>query len=142
MQNSAVGMGMPSIQNDGCIIEEQHDHLVIALRVPKELISANLPLLAALAELSAPSAKRIAAPYVATDPPRNYRYFSGFKFLQIFGIAAIVTIHMPSIDGDVAHANAPKSTTALISQDALYPEYVFPHIKGLEYCTSDALTAV
>jgi hypothetical protein len=151
MQSSAgSGMGMPSIQTDGCIIEEQPDHLVIALRVRKDLISDNLHLMAALAELSTPSSirvtgQRITAPYVATDPPRR-KYFSAYKLLQIFGIASIVTIHMPSMDGDAAHAShapvAPSSSVLLSGHEPLYPEYVFPHIKGLEYCTLDHLTVL
>jgi hypothetical protein len=41
---------VPSINVDSCIIEEQDDHLVLAIRIPKATIVANLPVLAALAE--------------------------------------------------------------------------------------------
>jgi hypothetical protein len=155
MQYSAgFGTGMPSIQTDGCVIEEQPDHLVLAIRVPRKLISDNLPLLAALADCAAPGSGRViaeavAGPYVATDPPRRlstYRHFTPYKLLQIFAIAAIGTIHLPSFDGDVAHAShdpAPPLSSALISgHEPLDPKNVFPHIKGLELCTPDHLSDI
>ena len=40
----------PLFTNDACIIEEQPDHLVVAIRVPKETIRNNLAFLTALAE--------------------------------------------------------------------------------------------
>jgi hypothetical protein len=45
-----AGSFIPSINVDGCIIEEQPDHLVLAIRVPKATIVSNLSLLGALAE--------------------------------------------------------------------------------------------
>jgi hypothetical protein len=44
------GSFVPSINVDGCIIEEQDDHLVIAIRVPKAKIASNRALLGALAD--------------------------------------------------------------------------------------------
>jgi len=45
-----AGSFIPSIGVDSCIIEEQEDHLVLAIRVPKATIAANLAFLGALAE--------------------------------------------------------------------------------------------
>jgi len=45
-----AGSFIPSINVDGCIIEEQLDHLVLAIRIPKATIVSNLALLGALAE--------------------------------------------------------------------------------------------
>jgi hypothetical protein len=42
------GSFVPSINVDGCIIEEQPDHLVLAVRVPKATIAANRALFAAM----------------------------------------------------------------------------------------------
>jgi hypothetical protein len=44
------GSFIPSINLDSCIIEEQDDHLVVALRIPKATIAKNVPFLACLAE--------------------------------------------------------------------------------------------
>jgi hypothetical protein len=44
------GSFVPSINVDGCIIEEQDDHLVLAIRVPKATIANNLALFAAIGE--------------------------------------------------------------------------------------------
>ena len=87
-------MGMPSIQNDGCIIEEQPDHLVVALRLPKALIRANLPLMSAVADRCSPGlgraiAERVSAPYISPDPPHQQRrYFTPRNLMRIFVIAA------------------------------------------------------
>jgi hypothetical protein len=151
--HTGFGIGMPSIQTDGCIIEEQPHHLVLAIRVPKELIAANLPLLAALADLAAPGSgnlttQAVVGPFVATDPPRRrstYRHFTPYKFLQILAITTIITFHLSSIHGDVAHASDPMPThsTALMSgQEPLHPENVFPHIKGLELCSTFKVTPI
>jgi hypothetical protein len=47
---------------DACIIDDQESHVVMTLRVPKEVIRKNLPLLRALAEMSG-------APLWSTEPP-------------------------------------------------------------------------
>jgi hypothetical protein len=44
------GSFVPSISVDGCIIEEQDDHLVLAIRVPKATIASNMALFAAMAD--------------------------------------------------------------------------------------------
>jgi hypothetical protein len=41
------------LQQDSSIIDDQHDHLVLTLRVPKEMVRKNRPLLQALVEMSA-----------------------------------------------------------------------------------------
>jgi len=40
---------------DAVIIDDQDDHLVLTLRVPKDVIWKNRPLLSALVEMSAPT---------------------------------------------------------------------------------------
>jgi hypothetical protein len=64
-----VGKGsfIPSINVDGCIIEEQDDHLVLAIRVPKAKIVSSLPLLAALANCCGRAIPRIFS--TRDDPP-------------------------------------------------------------------------
>lgn len=42
-------------QRGGCIIEEQDDYIVLAVRIQKSTIHDNLPLLMAIAGCSAPS---------------------------------------------------------------------------------------
>jgi hypothetical protein len=44
------GSFIPSINVDSCIIEDQEDHLGLAIRVPKATIVSNMALLGALAE--------------------------------------------------------------------------------------------
>lgn len=41
---------LPTLLADASIIQEQPDHLVVAIRIPKALINANLHLFAALAD--------------------------------------------------------------------------------------------
>jgi hypothetical protein len=48
---------LPHFQTDGCIIQEQDDHLVLAIRIPKATIGANLHLFAALADYCVPSGR-------------------------------------------------------------------------------------
>jgi hypothetical protein len=43
------GSFIPSINFDACIIEEQPEHLVVAVRIPKETILNNLSLFNSLA---------------------------------------------------------------------------------------------
>ena len=38
-----TGSFIPSINVNSCIIEEQENHLVIAIRVPKATIAGNIP---------------------------------------------------------------------------------------------------
>jgi hypothetical protein len=45
-----AGSFIPSINVDSCIIEEQDDHLVLAIRVPKATFVSNLPVFAAIAD--------------------------------------------------------------------------------------------
>jgi hypothetical protein len=44
------GSFIPSINVDSCIIEDQEDYLVIAIRVPKATIAANLSMFGAMAK--------------------------------------------------------------------------------------------
>jgi hypothetical protein len=44
------GSFIPSINVDSCIIEEQDDHLMLAIRMPKATIASNIALLAAMAD--------------------------------------------------------------------------------------------
>jgi hypothetical protein len=39
---------LPHFMTEACIIQEQEEHLVLAVRIPKAVIEANLPLLAGL----------------------------------------------------------------------------------------------
>lgn len=50
-------MDFPSITNH-CVIEDQDDHLVIAIRIPKAEIVANIHLLAALATVKPAPVKK------------------------------------------------------------------------------------
>jgi hypothetical protein len=56
-----AGSFIPSIGVDACIIEEQDDHIVLAIRIPKSTIETNLPVFEALAMRSIWSTR--------TDPP-------------------------------------------------------------------------
>jgi hypothetical protein len=68
--------------------------------------------LAALAELSATSAQRIVAPYVATDPPR--KLISGSKLLLNVATAAVaLAFGMPGLQGCL-HAASPTQDQASI----------------------------
>jgi hypothetical protein len=62
---------LPSFDTDGCIIEEQKDHLVVALRIPKSVIADNLHLFVELADRAdvrdAPWSPALDPP----KPPRN-----------------------------------------------------------------------
>jgi hypothetical protein len=68
-KDRAVGKGsfVPSINVDGCIIEEQDDQLVPAIRVPKATIVSNLALLAAMAECCGMAVPRVWS--TRDDPP-------------------------------------------------------------------------
>jgi hypothetical protein len=46
------GVFFPSFREDCCVIEEQEDHLVLAVRIPKATIAANLALFSAFADLT------------------------------------------------------------------------------------------
>jgi hypothetical protein len=60
---------------DASIIDDQPDHLVLAIRVPKATLDANLPLLAAIAERTAPHLSRADAGRVlaaaSQQPPQK-----------------------------------------------------------------------
>jgi hypothetical protein len=62
-----AGSFVPSINVDGCIIEEQDDHLVLAIRVPKATIMANLALFNALANCCGVAIPRVWS--TRDDPP-------------------------------------------------------------------------
>jgi hypothetical protein len=70
---------VPSINVDSCIIEEQDDHLVLAIRVPRATIVSNMALLGALAECCG------AVWSTRTDPPlrSNRRFSIGWFFRQM-----------------------------------------------------------
>jgi hypothetical protein len=75
-----VGKGsfIPSINVDSCIIEEQDDHLVLAIRVPKATIVSNLALFAALANCCGVAIPRVWS--TRADPPsRANRWFGVFR---------------------------------------------------------------
>jgi hypothetical protein len=55
------GSFIPSIGVDACIIGEQDDHLVLAIRIPKATIETNLPVFEALTRRSVWSTR--------ADPP-------------------------------------------------------------------------
>jgi hypothetical protein len=61
------GSFVPSINVESCIIEEQDDHLVLAVRVPKATIANNMALLGALAECCGGDDQRVWS--TRTDPP-------------------------------------------------------------------------
>jgi len=48
-----AGLACPQFLSDACIIDEQKEHLVIAVRVPKRLVSENVAFLGALSDCSA-----------------------------------------------------------------------------------------
>lgn len=55
------------LATDGRIVAEDETHAIVTLRLPKDLISRNLPLLRALSELTA---ARPAGAAAATEPAR------------------------------------------------------------------------
>jgi hypothetical protein len=61
------GSFVPSINVDSCIIEEQDDHLVLAIRVPKATIVSNLPVFRALADWCGVAIPRVWS--TRDDPP-------------------------------------------------------------------------
>jgi hypothetical protein len=61
------GSFIPSINVDGCIIEEQDDHLVLAIRMPKATIASNIALLAAMADYCGVAIPRVWS--TRADPP-------------------------------------------------------------------------
>ena len=66
---------IPSINVDSCIIEEQEEHLVIALRIPKSLIASNMSFLAALAKRCGDDNRRVWS--TRSDPPlRSNRWLA------------------------------------------------------------------
>src|ERR1700729_3741985 len=75
------GTFIPSLNVDSCIIEEQEDHLVLAIRVPKATIAANLPTFGALAECCGGDDHRVCS--TRSDPLRSNRWLaiggSGFS---------------------------------------------------------------
>jgi hypothetical protein len=68
------GSFIPSINVDSCISEEQEDHLVLAIRVPKSTIFSNIALLAAMIDAAGVAVPRVWS--TRTDPPsRANRWF-------------------------------------------------------------------
>jgi len=61
------GSFIPSINVDSCIIEEQEDHLVLAIRLPKATIVANLALFNSLANCCGRAIPRVWS--TRADPP-------------------------------------------------------------------------
>ena len=51
--------GQALLSADSCIIEEQENHLVIAIRVPKATIAGNIPVFAAMAKISGAGDQRV-----------------------------------------------------------------------------------
>jgi hypothetical protein len=58
--NGVIEMRLPSITRH-CIIEDQDDHIVVAIRIPKAEIANNIHLLAALADIVPTLGKAAAA---------------------------------------------------------------------------------
>jgi hypothetical protein len=91
-----LSWALPSFQNDACIIEEQDDHLVLAVRVPKALIASNLHLLAALAERSGMLTHGLipVGSYAATYHPRKMPLV--FKYLLMIVVTTAATFFSPA----------------------------------------------
>jgi hypothetical protein len=66
-----AGSFIPAINVDGCIIEEQEDHLVLAIRIPKATFVANLALLGAVMECSGVKDRPVWS--TRDDPPLEKR---------------------------------------------------------------------
>ena len=62
-----MGSFIPSINVDSCIIEEQEDHLVIAIRVPKATVANNLAMFVAMADRCGADDPRVWS--TRSDPP-------------------------------------------------------------------------
>ena len=84
------GFVIPSeiLRQDSVIIDDQDHHLVLTLRVPKQLIRSNLPLLMALAEYAGGSATWP----TAVAPPASPRKTPHWAYAA----AIIVAMLMPS----------------------------------------------
>jgi hypothetical protein len=65
------GSFIPSIGVDSCIIEEQEDHLVLAIRIPKATIISNLAVLGALADCCGAENQKVWS--TRSDPPLRSR---------------------------------------------------------------------
>jgi hypothetical protein len=61
------GVFFPSFK-DSCVIEEQDDHLVLAVRIPKVTINSNMALLAVLSDLASASTWSLRSAAVSTSP--------------------------------------------------------------------------
>jgi len=69
------GSFIPSINVDSCIIEEQDDHLIVALRIPKVTIAVNLAFFGAMARRCGGDDQRVWS--TRTDPPlRSNRWLA------------------------------------------------------------------
>ena len=71
---------VPSINVDGCIIEDQEDHLVVAIRIPKATISSNLALFAALAGRCGMAIPRVWS--TRNDPPSVSNHREAYAALE------------------------------------------------------------
>jgi hypothetical protein len=74
----------------GCIIDDQPDHIVVAIRVPKSLISENFALLAALTDAAGGS--------VAAYPPQRAppRQIPAWAIVSTLIAAVVFSIMVPS----------------------------------------------
>lgn len=89
----AIPAGLLTI--DACVIEDQPGHLVLAIRVPKDTIGANMPFLAALAEYSAQSAETGAGSVFSPKEaplPKNLKNARTGLIAVAGGIAAFVAV--------------------------------------------------
>jgi hypothetical protein len=95
----ATGFKFPSFQHDAMIIEEQDDHMVFAVRVPKGVIAANVPFIAAAVERTGP----LDTPFSpAADPPRLRKFAKvHWPYAAILLCAAL----MPSPFGSFANVS-------------------------------------
>lgn len=64
-----IGSGIPSISGN-CILEDQGDYLIVALRIPKSVILSNLDMFGALAKYSGGSKETWEFQASSPPPPR------------------------------------------------------------------------
>jgi hypothetical protein len=66
MNKASAGLKSGQLTVDACVIDDQPEHIVLAVRVPKDTIAANIPLMAYLADQSGPI--RLGAAYTSDFP--------------------------------------------------------------------------
>jgi hypothetical protein len=96
-------VGMPSFETDGCIIEDQADHLVLAIRVPKSTIAANVHLFAALANHVG---GEIDAPTIAPRSSSNVVLNCAAKY--VFAILLGAVLIQQLLPGSISFAGDPR----------------------------------